>query len=137
MEYPLPQFLQIKPKVAGPLNLRQLIYIVSGAIVSVIFYFNMPLMRFVLLAIPIMGVSLAFAFGKIKGFPIPTILKRSFLFTFAGKKYIWHKIDAPAIVLPKAKPATIAKKEPIEATLRITEKSKLKKIANLIEIHPK
>ena len=137
MEYPLPQFLQIKPKVAGPLDLRQLIYIVSGAIVSVIFYFTMPLMRFVLFAIPIMGVSLAFAFGKIKGFPIPTILKRSFLFTFAGKRYIWHKIEAPVPVLPRATKKIVPERKLPDSTLKVAEKSKLKKIANLIEIHPK
>ena len=137
MEYPLPQFLHIKPKVAGPLDFRQLIYIVSGAIVSVIFYFTMPLMRFLLFAIPIMGVSLAFAFGKIKGFPIPTILKRSFLFTFAGKKYIWHKVESPSPILPMATKKSAPKKEIPDSTLKITEKSKLKKIANLIEIHPK
>ena len=137
MEYPLPQFLQIKPKVAGPLNLRQLLYIVAGAIVSVIFYFTMPLMRFILLGIPIMGVSLAFAFGKIKGFPIPTILKRSFLFTFAGKQYIWHKVESATPVLPTARKKVVAEKKSNISELKLAEKSKLKKIANLIEIHPK
>ena len=137
MEYPLPQFLQIKPKVAGPLNLRQLLYVVAGAVISVIFYFTMPLMKFILLAIPIMGVSLAFAFGKIKGFPIPTILKRSFLFTFAGKQYIWRKVESAAPILPTARKKIVAKKDSNASELKLAEKSKLKKIANLIEIHPK
>jgi len=77
MEYPLPQFLQIKPKVAGPLNFRQLAYIVAGALVATIFYFTLhSVIQFLLVGIPIMIVALVFAFGKIKGFPLPTILKK-------------------------------------------------------------
>jgi len=138
MEYPLPQFLSIKPKVAGPLNLKQLIYIVAGVGGAIMIYFiSQSLLKFFLLGFPLIIICLIFAFGKIKGFDIPVIIARSFGFIFAGKKYVWNKIDAPAPIIPKAKPE---KKEPEKddsIQLKVSEKSRLKDINRLIEIHPK
>jgi len=134
----LPQFLSIKPKVAGPLNLMQLLYIVGGAIVAVIFYFTASLTTFIVIGIPVMILALILAFGKRKGFPIPTIIGRSFMFIFASKKYLWQKVDTPAIVLPKAtkaKPAELKDDETI--SLKLAGQSRLKEIGRLIEIHPK
>ncbi|MBU3964187.1 PrgI family protein [Patescibacteria group bacterium] len=138
MEYPLPQFLSIKPKVAGPFNLAQLLWIVGGALVSIIFYFTAPLMTFVLIGIPIMIVAFILAFGKRKGFPIPTIIVRSFSFIFASKRYLWKKIDTPAIMLPKAtKAKPVEPKDDKAISLKISGQSRLKEIGRLIEIHSK
>ncbi len=136
MQYPLPQFLTIKPKIAGPFNFRQLAYIVGGSLICVIFYFTMPVVRFLLISIPIMTVALVFAFAKIKGFPVPTILVRSFAFLFKSKTYIWRKEEKPAFSLPQSakKPEQIEKPD---ITPSIGGKSRLKRVANLIEIHPK
>jgi hypothetical protein len=136
MEYPLPQFLEIKPKVAGPLNFRQLMYIVVGALVAAIFFFIMPLVQFMIISVPIMIVALFLAFGKIKGFPVPTIIMRSFFFLFVAKKYIWHKKETGPLTFAQTKKK---KKEEIEPALtpKMTEKSRLKEITKLIEIHPK
>jgi len=138
MEYPLPQFLSIKPKVAGPFDFRQLAYIVGGALISTIFYFTMPsVIYFLIIAIPIMAISLILAFGKIKGFPIPTIMMRSFFFVFAGKKYIWKKTEVPTPIMPRAKEKKKEEIIDLTANLKIAEKSRLKDIGKLIEIHPK
>ena len=138
MEYPLPQFLSIKPKVAGPLNLKQLIYIVIGVGGAIMLYFiTQSLLSFFLIGVPIIILFLILAFGKIKGFDIPVIVARAFGFIFAGKQYVWKKIDMPAPIIPKAKPKK--KEEELEQTavLKMSEKSKLKNINRLIEIHPK
>ncbi len=137
MEYPLPQFLQIKPKVAGPFRLRELLYIVGGATISVFFYFTRPLFTFIIIAIPIMGIAFILAFGKRKGFPIPTILARSLFFVFKPKRYIWHKTEQVAASLPQAKKQEEKEEEKSPSNLKISEKSKLKEVAKLIEIHSK
>jgi hypothetical protein len=137
MQYPLPQFLQIKPKIAGPFNFRQLAYIVGGALISVIFYFTTTLWRFIIISIPIMITAFVFAFAKIKGFPITTILVRSFGFLFKSKTYIWHKIEMPAYSLPKKPKKNEETELKLTTTPKIAEKSRLKQVAKLIEIHPK
>ena len=137
MEYPLPQFLEVKPKIAGPFNFRQLIYIISGGIVATVFYFMMSsVVMFLFVGIPIMGIALILAFVKVKGFPITTIMMRSFSFIFVGKKYIWKKTEKPALTMPQAKKEEEEKID-MGASLEIAGKSRLKQISKLIEIHPK
>lgn len=138
MEYPLPQFLSIKPKVAGPLNLKQLIYIVIGGGGAIMLYFTtQSLLSFFLIGVPFIILCVILAFGKIKGFDIPVIIARSFGFLFAGKQYIWKKVDTPAVVIPQAKPKKEDPSEEQHITLRVSGESRLKDINRLIEIHPK
>jgi len=137
MQYPLPQFLTIKPKIAGPFNFRQLAYIVGGALISVIFYFTTSMMKFVLISIPIMITALVFAFAKVKGFPLPTILIRSFSFLFKSKIYLWHKKEQPMYSLPKKPKKKEEQKPDIAPTPKIAGESRLKRVSNLIEIHSK
>lgn len=137
MEYPLPQFLEIKPKIAGPFDLRQLLYILSGASFALYFYFTRPLIFFIVITIPIMAIAFLLAFCKIKGFPLPTILVRSFSFIFKNKRYIWQKTESAAPFLPQAKPLEKKKEVDSVSSLKIAEKSRLKEVAKLIEIHAK
>ena len=136
MQYPLPQFLEIKPKIAGPFNLRQLAYLIAGSLTCLIFYFTTSMMKFVIVSIPIMIIAFVLAFAKIKGFPVPTILVRSFGFLFKSKTYLWHKKEEPIYALP----VKLKKKEKISnivPTPQIAGESRLKKVSNLIEIHSK
>ena len=135
MEYSLPQFINIKPKIAGPLTLRQLLYIGTTGIILAILFFTMPLGRFAMVAIFLGGLSVFLAFGKIKGFPAPTVIVRSLKFAFTSKIYIWQKKEVPPMVLPRQK--KIEKKQEIPTSPKIAGKSRLKKLANLIEIHPR
>jgi len=136
MQYPLPQFLEIKPKIAGPFNLRQLAYLIGGSLVCLIFYFTTSMIKFVILSIPIMIIAFVFAFAKIKGFPVPTILVRSFGFVFKSKTYLWHKKEEPIYALPK-KPKKEEEESNIIPTPQIAGKSRLNQVSNLIEMHSK
>ncbi len=135
MEYSTPQFLELKPKVAGPLTFRQLIYIGGIGVVLLILFTVMPLGKFLLIAIPSSGIALFLAFGKIRGFPAPTLLARSFIFLFQGKIYVWQKKEMPMPSLPSSK--KISKEDDIkpQPTLKIAEGSRLKRLTNIIEIH--
>jgi len=134
MQYSLPQFINVKPKIAGPLTLRQLLYIGTTGIILSILFFTLPLGRFVLIAIFMTGIAVFLAFGKIRGFPAPTVIFRSIKFAFSSKIYIWQKKERPRLVLPKVK--KIKEKERA-ASPTIAGKSRLKRLANLIEIHPR
>ncbi len=131
MEYPLPQFLEIKPKIAGPLNFRQFLYLFGALLFLMIFYFTKPLFTFILIAIPTVIIAVVFAFVKVKGYPIPTLIIRALSFLAKTKVYVWKKDVSPAYVLPK-KPK---KKEEEGVTPKLAEKSRLKELSKLVEIH--
>lgn len=135
MEYSTPQFLELKPKVAGPLNFRQLVFVGGIGIIILILFTIMPFGKFLLVAIPLAGIALFLAFGKLKGFPAPTILSRSFSFLFKNKMYVWSKKELPAPSLPNYSKKEAEKIIKPAATLKIAEGSRLKKLVNAIEIH--
>ncbi|MCD6115216.1 PrgI family protein [bacterium] len=131
MEYPLPQFLEIKPKIAGPLNFRQFMYLFGALLFLMIFYFTKPLFTFILIAIPTVIIAIVFAFVKVKGYTIPTLIIRALSFMAKTKVYVWKKDVSPAYVLPKK-----TKKEEKESTTpKLAEKSRLKELSKLVEIH--
>ena len=131
MEYPLPQFLEIKPKIAGPLNFRQFMYLFGALLFLMIFYFTKPLFTFILIAIPTLTIAIVFAFVKVKGYPIPTLLLRALSFLAKTKVYVWKKDTSPVYVLPKSP----KKKEEKGITPKLAEKSRLKELSKLVEIH--
>lgn len=131
MEYPLPQFLEIKPKIAGPLNFRQFMYLFGALLFLMIFYFTKPLFTFILIAIPTVIIAIVFAFVKVKGYPIPTLIIRALSFMAKTKVYVWKKDVSPAYVLPKK----TKKEEEKSTTPKLAEKSRLKELSKLVEIH--
>lgn len=135
MEHPLPQFLDIKPKIAGPLTLHQLIYVGGIGIIILILFSVLPFGKFIMAAIPLAIISFFLAFGKIRGFPAPTVLARSFSFIFTGKIYLWQQKTGESPKLAKAKKKEGGKQKRPETSLKIAEGSRLKKLGNIIEIH--
>lgn len=136
MEYSLPQFLEIKPKIAGPFTFHQLVWIGGPTLVILIMIASgVKLSKIILIGIPLMLFAVYFAFGRIKGFPVPTILARAFSYFFRTKIYIWQQRSIPSPTLPKREIKKKEKTPAPEATLRIAQGSKLKKLVNIIEIH--
>lgn len=134
MEQPLPQFLDLQPKVAGPFTFKQLIFIAGIGVIILILFTQLKLGTFLLLALPLAGLAVFLAFGKIRGFPAPTVLARSFAFLFMGKVYVWHKKGAQA-ELPNIKKAEIKQELKPTASLQLDKNSKLKGLKKLIEIN--
>ncbi|MDD5621084.1 MAG: hypothetical protein PHS27_00580 [Candidatus Pacebacteria bacterium] len=133
MEQPLPQFLDLQPKVAGPFTFKQLIFVAGIGVIILILFTMMPMGTFLLVAIPLAGLALFLAFGKIRGFPAPTVLARSFGFLFAGKVYVWKKKGAQA-ELPVVKKAEKVEVLRPQASMKLDKNSKLEDLKKIIEI---
>lgn len=136
MEYSLPQFLEIKPKIAGPFTFHQLVWIGGPFLVILIMIASgVKLSKIILIGIPLMFFAVYFAFGKIKGFPVPTILARAFMYFFRTKIYVWKQRTTPPPTLPKKQIKKEEKLPTPEASLKVAQGSKLKRLVNIIEIH--
>lgn len=134
MEQPLPQFLDLEPKIAGPFTFKQLIFIAGIGVIILILFTAMPFSKFLLVAIPLAGLAIFLAFGKIRGFPAPIVLARSLGFLFAGKIYVWKKKGIQAD-LPIAKREVKDKIIKPQASIKIGSNSKLENLKKLIEIN--
>ena len=138
MRFSVPQFIEYEAKIVGPLTFKQFIYVGLTAAVCFVLYFSVPFSIFIL-ACFVLGIgSLALAFLKIGGRPLPTIIGNFLRYSLTPKMYIWRKKEQPE---PKVyKKETKKKKkeeEEEELPLKIAEKSQLKKLSTKIETKTK
>jgi len=134
MEFTVPQFIEKEPKLIGPFTFKQFMFVAlaGGACFFLYFYIgkkNMPL--FILIAVVLFGGSLALAFLKIKGYPLPILIKNFFTYTLSPKIFLWRR----KIVLPKVQKIKKFKKEKIEeeTSLEMGRKSHLQKLMTQVE----
>ena len=135
MQYTVPQFIEAEAKILGPLTFKQTLYLVGAGVIVFFLYFSLAKVNFfafILVTVFLVGLALAFAFLKIGGYSFSILLKNFFSFFVSSKIYLWgKKISPPKIIQKKEKP----KKEEIteEPTLKIVEKSHLRKLSTYIE----
>ncbi len=92
MRFQVPQFIEVEDKIFGPLTLKQFIYLTGGGGLSFMVYtfLNSLLWAAIPMAI-IMGISIAFAFGKVNSRPFVTVLESAFKYYWGNKLFIWKK----------------------------------------------
>lgn len=132
MEFNVPQFIERESKIAGPLTFKQFFFLGSAGLISFIcwFIFSSKILWF-LITIFLGTGALFFAFLRPGGKPLPVFLLNFFNFFTSPKIYIWKKRTVPPRIIKREKKP---EKETVEVpTLRIAEKSQLKKLATQIE----
>jgi len=134
MRFTVPQFIEYEPKVIGPFTFKQFVYIGLAAATCFVLYFSVSFYVFLISCVVLLGGALGFAFLKIGGRPLPTIIGNFLKYSITPKIYIWGKKETPIKVIRKEK-----KKEEKEEELplKIAENSQLKKLKTQIETKTK
>jgi PrgI family protein len=122
MQYQVPQFIDTEDKVVGPFSLRQFAYVGVAALVSALAYFLLQPWLAIIIAIILIGGSLALSFIKINGRPLIKIATAAVNFYWKPQTYIW-KPDHPVAPQRHAAPALrelapIAVKRPAQKPVR-------------------
>jgi len=91
--FQIPQFIEEKSKIIGPLTMRQFLYVVGAAGLSIVANYMFPFFLWVLITAIAAGVALSFAFIKINGQPLPSVLVAAILFWQRPKIYVWQRKD--------------------------------------------
>ena len=138
-QFTIPQFIDHKPKIVGPLTFPQFIFIGIATATSLllIFYLKIPIFLSVSIVILIMSGGAALAFGKVKDRPLLEVLKNLLTFSVSPKIYLWkRKIGPPPKFDEKTKmeKPNLAGRTPVPA---IVGKSRLKTLFNQIETKTK
>lgn len=69
-QFVVPQFLDIEPKIFGPITLRQFIIIMGIVLVEFILYrIFLNLIVLLALGVPVLAIGITFAFAKVNGQP--------------------------------------------------------------------
>jgi len=123
--FQVPQFIDTKPKIIGPLTFQQFLYIATAAALSFIAFsiFNIFL-AFILTAI-FGSIGLTFALVKINGQPLPKILIAAFNYWLKPRFYTWQRIV-------EEKTIEIPDENILEIRKNISFQEKLKNIAEKV-----
>ncbi|MGB9608965.1 MAG: PrgI family protein [Minisyncoccia bacterium] len=90
MRFQVPQFIDIEDKIVGPLTLRQFLYIAAAFGISMVFYFTVNFIIWVVITLIISLIALAFAFIKINNQPFSRIFFATINFYLKPKIYVWQ-----------------------------------------------
>jgi len=91
MQFGIPKYIEIEDKIVGPLTFKQSLYIGTGIVISLILWFYLKFLGFLIISIIVNVICLALAFYKPHGFPLSHWIKVLFKYLFKPKLYIWRK----------------------------------------------
>lgn len=104
MIYSVPQYIDVEDKVAGPLTVKQLGWmIILFVLLATMFTMIENRVVFVILAIPIVLFFVALAFYRPYGQPLIGFVIAGFRYFFNQKIYVWRRVPKNAAVKDKEK----------------------------------
>ncbi|MDO8558705.1 MAG: PrgI family protein [bacterium] len=130
-QFTIPQFIEEKAKVIGPMTFQQFIYVGTAGAICFVFYFTIPFFFFIMVALVIFSFAIILAFGKSGGRPLPLVIKNAFVFKLRPKIYLWKKKVGPPLKLIMAKKPEITaiRESPVPTAVG---KSKLKDLSDQV-----
>lgn len=91
MRFQVPQFVDIEDKIIGPLTLKQFLMYFSAAMTLVPVYLFSDLALFIAVALPILGITAAFAHLRINGKSLFETLINTLFFYTSSQLFIWKR----------------------------------------------
>ncbi|MCA9358591.1 PrgI family protein [Candidatus Kaiserbacteria bacterium] len=103
MRFEVPQFIEIEDKIFGPLTWRQFLYLSGGVGFSVVMFFTVPLIVFVIFGLPLAALAGALSFYPVNNRPFSYFLEAIVKYLSSQRLYLWrqqsdivHRASAPA-----------------------------------------
>jgi len=91
MQFNIPQFIEIKDKIIGPLTMGQFLYILAGIGAMVALWFFLELWLFLIIAIPVIAFCLMLAFYQFNGRPFINFVGSAINYLIRPKLYLWKR----------------------------------------------
>lgn len=131
-KFTVPQFIEHKAKIVGPLTFKQFVYIGIAGVFCFVLYFTASFFVFILGSALLILLASVLAFGKKEGRSLPTVLKNYLAFLASSKFYLWKKKGA---MPPKIVERTVLPTEEIKEieVPTITGKSRLNRLSTQVE----
>ncbi len=95
MQFQVPQFIDVAPKIVGPLTIRQFLYIAAAALPSFLLFFILQFWLWIMVAAILVSAALALAFAKVNGQPLPRVALAAFHYLWRPRFYLWRRVEEP------------------------------------------
>jgi len=93
MRFQVPQYIDVKDKILGPLTLKQFMYYLVAVLALIPVYVLADLALFVTLAVPAAGITILFVHGRFAGQTVGELLFHGFGFYTGTRLYIWQRTE--------------------------------------------
>lgn len=91
MRFEVPQFIEIEDKIFGPFTWRQFVYVGGGAGLATVLFFTAPFIVFVLLGLPIAGITFLLGYYPVNNQPFSRFLESIVSYLKNYRLYLWRK----------------------------------------------
>jgi len=135
-QYQVPQFVDVEDKIFGPLDVKQfMMFIVAFLLIGALWVSPLPPQATIVLAVPIIIVTILLAFYKINGRSFTWYLYSIFHYFFTGKQFIWERRwEAETITLKKEALAMEERKHtPGTPTKKAFDGTRIQKLARILD----
>jgi hypothetical protein len=105
LRVPVPQFVNVEDKIAGPLTWKQLYWMIAMVGILLLMWGAFSPAVFFVFGIPVALAFVAFAFYKPWGQPLIQVVWLAIIFVFRPKQYLWKRQN---LKIPHSEP-----KEPL------------------------
>ena len=89
--FQVPQFIEQKTKIVGPLTLKQFLYIGGAAAISLISYYTFTYFLWVIISLMVGAIAIVFAFVKINGREFSHVVTAGLGYVWKPKTYTWKR----------------------------------------------
>ncbi len=132
-QFVVPQFLDVEPKIIGPITGRQFAILLSVLLAEFILYrLVLNIVALLLIGLPILGIGILFAFAKVNGQPFHYIMLNMIQTFRKPRLRVWDKnMTIAEIKARQIKEVTAPPPEPLKKkSLERSRLSELSLIAN-------
>ncbi|MEK7149389.1 MAG: PrgI family protein [Patescibacteria group bacterium] len=98
MQFQIPQFIETEDKIAGPLTLKQLLYLTGAGALSFVSFFILKFWLWLIITVFLSVVASAFSFIKYNGQPLIKIVYSAFRYFWNPRLYLWKREIKPQII---------------------------------------
>lgn len=94
MQFQVPQFIDVSPKIVGPLTIKQFLFIAGAAVPCFILFFILKFWLWLIVVLIFGSIGAAFAFVKINGQPFITIATAAFNYFWQPRFFLWKRAES-------------------------------------------
>lgn len=90
-QFEVPQFIDVESKIVGPLTLKQFAFVAIPVLVCFFLFFILNTFLWVVVTVLFVSTGAAFAFIKVNGRPLYTIVLMGITFFWKPKLFLWRR----------------------------------------------
>ena len=118
--FQVPQFIEQKPKIIGPLTLEQFFYLGGAGVLSFFSFYVFNFFLSLILTVIFLSAAIALAFVKVNGQGMPATIKSALSYIWRPRTYTWQR----AITETVLDTSELEKLEETRSNMSIQEKLK-------------